>query len=361
MVIKNYTDEFDPNYYMNKYPDVKNAYGTNTCDLFTHFQNYGIQEGRFLNYNVEKQSGLDNPTFSQNYLQFDNYKINETSGASKIGTKTSNNTNDCIQHCNDLDDCSGFHRNTSSKKCHFFSGSVYPNTGLKYKSKRSTFIRDKINNTVCDAECKRNKKIKTLEEKYQQSLYNLQTAPEKMKNAKKKYIIVKNGEVYYQELYKRELNKEINNTIRKLFNDNNQKTEETNNSINDFKQKYDMYNNHLNGYLTEIDNGNKVFRKKLYDVSIDRELDARKSYYERNETDNLSWYSKFFTVLYYIIFTIYLVLFIINGSFRKPANILVAVIFLFLPYIWYYLFMKYLIILVNLIYNNLPRNVYYDI
>ena len=75
MVVKIYTDEFDPNYYMNKYPDIKNAFGTNTCDLFTHYQNFGIKEGRFPSYNVEKQTQLSNPTFSQNYIKYNDFRI----------------------------------------------------------------------------------------------------------------------------------------------------------------------------------------------------------------------------------------------------------------------------------------------
>ena len=362
MVVKNYTDEFDPNYYMNKYPDVKNAYGTNSCDLFTHFENYGIKEGRFLNYEVEKQNELENPTFSQNYIQFNDFKLaNNVAGRTKISSKNAKNVDDCIQTCNDLDNCAGFTRNKSSNTCHFYSGSVYPNSALEYATNRTGYIREKINNTVCDAECQREKKLKTLEEKYQKSLYNYKNAPEKLKDAKKNYIIYKDGDVYYQELYERELTKKIDGTVQKLFQENKTKVDNMENDINDFKQKYLLYKNHLNNYLSEIDNNNKVFEKKLYDVTTEKELDARKSYYENKETEHITWYSKFFTVIYYILFVTYLVLFIFNGSYAKRVNILLLLVFLFLPYIWYYIFVKYLLIIFNFIYSRLPRNVYYDI
>lgn len=359
MVVKNYTDEFDPNYYMNKYPDVKNAYGTNSCDLFTHFQNYGANEGRFLNYNVEKQSELENPTFSQNYMQFNDFRINNDSNNTKLETKSYNNDNDCIQRCNDLDNCAGFTRN--NRKCHFYSGTVYPNTGIEYKKNRKAFIRERINNTVCDADCKRDKELKTLEEKYQKSLYNYKQAPERLKNAKKKYIILKNGETYYEELYKKELEKRIDTTIKKLLIENKKKGDDVKHTINDFKQKYVLYKNHLNNYLDDIDKNNKVFEKNLYDTIKDKELDARKSYYESKEVEYISWYSRVFTILFYIIFIIYLVLFVLNSAFKERLNIVFLIFMCFFPLIWFRVFLKYILLITNYLYNQIPKNVYYDI
>ena len=358
MVVKNIDDEFDPNYYMNKYPDVKAAYGTNSCDLYTHFKTFGVTEGRFPNYDIEKQQQLNNPTFSQNYLKFNGYTI-------KSGTEITNNKKDtgsaCRQYCNDLDDCAGFTRNPSNKTCNYFSGSVYPNGGLEENSTTNTFIREKINNTVCDAECERQKKIKTLEEKYKRSLYNYETAPERLKNAKKKYIIVKNGEPYYQELYKRELNKRINSTTEKLVKENRKSYKDTSELINEYKQKYLLYDSHLNKYLSDIHEKNEVFNNKLYDITNEKELDIRKSYYQSNEVDSIKWYSYFFTFIYYIIFVVYLALFIFNGSYSNVANIIILLLLLFFPLIWFYVIVKYILIIANFIYYRLPKDVYYDI
>ena len=359
MVVKDYIDEFDPNYYMNKYPDIKNAYGTNSCDLFTHFQNYGLNEGRFLNLDVEKQSQLNNPSFSQNYMQFNDYRINNNSNNIKIETKDYDDSNDCVQHCNDLEDCNGFTRN--KKECHFYSGAIYPNDGLDYKKNRSAYVREKVNNTVCDAECKKEKKLKTLEEKYQQSLYNYKEAPDRLKKAKKKYIILKNGETYYEELYKKELSKHINSTIKDILVENKEKLENVKNSSSDFKQKYKLYKNHLNNYLNDIDKNNKVFEKNLYDAITDKELDARKSYYENKEVENIIWYSRVFTVLFYIIFVIYLIVFVLNAAFKVPLNIAFLVFIFFFPLIWTRVFLKYILLITNYLYKQLPRNVYYDI
>ena len=41
-----YSVVFEPNYYINKYSDLKNAFGTDIIKLFNHFCTYGMKEGR---------------------------------------------------------------------------------------------------------------------------------------------------------------------------------------------------------------------------------------------------------------------------------------------------------------------------
>ena len=85
-------------------------------------------------------------------MQFDDFRIKNDSSNTKLETKKYNSNDDCVQRCNDLENCGGFTRN--NKKCHFYSGTLYPNDGLEYKKNRSTFIRERINNTVCGSKDK---------------------------------------------------------------------------------------------------------------------------------------------------------------------------------------------------------------
>lgn len=360
MVVKDYIDEFDPNYYMNKYPDVKNAYGTNSCDLLTHFQNYGINEGRFLDYDVEKQSELSNPTFSQNYLKFNEYKINSDNDG-LIETKIMGSDSECRNYCNQIDTCSGYTRKSSNDKCWFYNSELYPNGTLDKNSNKTTYVREKVQNIVCDADCQREKKLKKLETKYKTSLYNLESAPENLKNAKRNYIIFKNGEPYYQELYKKELTKKINEIVKKMKIQNEIENKQLTQSLLEYSQKYNLYNSHLKNYLGNIEENNVIYEKQLYDDVNEKQLDARKSYYETNETENIKKYTSFYTVIYYLLFTIYLVLFLINGEFVKPVKIIYLVIFLIFPYIWFYFILKYVSYILNMIYSNLPKDIYFNL
>ena len=155
---------------------------------------------------------------------------------------------------------------------------------------------------------------------------------------------------------------------------------ELNNSLRDYEQKYLIYNSHLKNYLGNIETDNIEFEKELYDKITDKELDARKSYYETNETDTIKSYSYFFTVIYYLVFTIYFVLFIYNGLFLPRSysqnndkavtfgkggnnilNILYLIFLFFFPIIFFYFILKHIFMLVGFIYNHIPKNVYYDI
>ena len=145
-----------------------------------------------------------------------------------------------------------------------------------------------------------------------------------------------------------------------MMNENNIQNKETINSINDYKQKYNLYNSHLKKYLGSIEERNTDYEKKLYDKIVEKGLDARKSYYETNETENIKKYSSFFTIIYYLFFAIYLVLFIINGEFLKPIKIIYLCIYLLFPFIWFFFILKNISHIINYLYNNTPKNVYFN-
>lgn len=66
---------FDPQYYLNKYEDLKAAYGTDYEKAFEHFLTYGMNEGRQASaeFNVEKYksnySDLQK-AFGSNYKEY---------------------------------------------------------------------------------------------------------------------------------------------------------------------------------------------------------------------------------------------------------------------------------------------------
>ena len=51
------TDDFDADYYAAAYPDVRAVYGNNAVELYHHYLNYGMKEGRFKNAE-EEASGV---------------------------------------------------------------------------------------------------------------------------------------------------------------------------------------------------------------------------------------------------------------------------------------------------------------
>ena len=68
---------FDAKFYANKYPDVKNAYGTNADALFQHFSTYGMSEGRMLNANFDPKAYVEAYSDIRNYCNGDIRKAYE--------------------------------------------------------------------------------------------------------------------------------------------------------------------------------------------------------------------------------------------------------------------------------------------
>ena len=76
-----YSLVFNPTYYATKYADLKAAFGTNAANLFGHFAQFGMKEGRqgSANFNVQayknkyadlqKAFGNDLPKYYQHYIQ----------------------------------------------------------------------------------------------------------------------------------------------------------------------------------------------------------------------------------------------------------------------------------------------------
>ena len=83
----NYALVFDPEYYMNKYNDLKQAFGNDAAKLFNHFLTYGMKESRqaISTFNVtvykntyedlRKAFGNDIPSYYKHYMQY-GYKEN---------------------------------------------------------------------------------------------------------------------------------------------------------------------------------------------------------------------------------------------------------------------------------------------
>lgn len=71
---------FDHIYYSNKYPDLKNAFGSNATKLYDHFQTFGIKEGRQahpvfdVQYYLEQSSDLQK-AFGKDYAKAINHYV----------------------------------------------------------------------------------------------------------------------------------------------------------------------------------------------------------------------------------------------------------------------------------------------
>ena len=89
---------YDYNYYINKYSDLKNAFGTNRNAAFNHFLSYGMNEGRQGNdkFNVScyKQNYADlQKAFGNNLKSYYEHYISNGHKEGRVADKLINNTN----------------------------------------------------------------------------------------------------------------------------------------------------------------------------------------------------------------------------------------------------------------------------
>ena len=73
MSFTNIQDEFDYQYYGNKYPDVKNSVGSSYDALWKEYQEEGIEQARFPSFQIEKENEIKNYMYGESYYLFSNY------------------------------------------------------------------------------------------------------------------------------------------------------------------------------------------------------------------------------------------------------------------------------------------------
>ena len=85
---------FDPDYYLNKYPDVKQVYNNSKYAAYEHFINFGLAEGRqgCATFNVntymaryadlQAAYGTDLPSYYMHYLNYGDkiFTVTDTTG-----------------------------------------------------------------------------------------------------------------------------------------------------------------------------------------------------------------------------------------------------------------------------------------
>ena len=89
------TSGFDPNYYANKYPDVKKAYGTDLRLLLCHYYKYGKSEGREIKAKTQTTPtvNLPNSVVGSNDLPLNTSGKNYNTTPKKYGVVTTNMLN----------------------------------------------------------------------------------------------------------------------------------------------------------------------------------------------------------------------------------------------------------------------------
>jgi hypothetical protein len=225
--------------------------------------------------------------------------------------------------------------------------------------------QDKINELLeqsseaimCGPTCQKIKVTEDLKQKYLDAETNVQTAPIKLEQSKKNYYIFTEGRPYYDNMREEELKKKaekISEIIEENFNNEISSANTMNTYLNTALINSENTKELLKTYLEK----NKILKIKLRDSRGDILTNDRKTYYEIEALERLqSWYLLFWRIYYLLVIVFLLALVLSPSNLSVIKKILLAVFFIFFPYIFHWtnqvMYKIYYWIL-----NKIPKNVY---
>jgi hypothetical protein len=221
----------------------------------------------------------------------------------------------------------------------------------------NTFLDNANNVLSCDADCQEKKRRSELKKKYLEAKTNLLTAPVQLETSYKNYLTYTQGDDAYNEYQENELHeeaKEIVSTFKTNFSD----------GIKNAKDNYDTYSGLLLNYehvielYTKIVKENKKLRLAVKNMSSDVLTNDRKTYYEDQSIENLSYYHNII-MLIYIIFLIgfAISIFLFPSSSTKGSLLGILLFFIIYPFICVKIFNFYYYIK-DTIMSVFPKDVY---
>ena len=362
MSFTNIQDEFDYQYYGNKYPDVKNSVGSSYDALWKEYQEEGIEQARFPSFQIEKENEIKNYMYGESYYLFSNYDPSDPTDVLKTKENSSNNA--CAAVCNRDEVCGGFVFDNTTKTCTTYKDNLYPHNGMQESQGFDVYIRSKRQDNMSDRPSLREQKIQELEEKVEDAKRQLNVAPDDFHDAEREYIEYTKGIPYYRETQEEKLKKDwkklkckIAQTWRPVFDDHGTR-------IENYEQNYNTHENTLKSYLEYLQNDNQQFKQDLQSNDGDLRVQQRKSYYENQALSERNSTISYVLGVYYVILLVALKMLVFKQKFFQITNIVIMIVLWLFPALSYYILIPIFIQALKLfqgIYTKLvPHDVYSD-
>lgn len=228
---------------------------------------------------------------------------------------------------------------------------------LSAQNQISVLLEQSASSLLCGPECQKQKISQELQQKMLDAQTNLQTAPINLEESKKNYYVYTQGRPYYDNMLEEELKKKAT-SIGELL------TEHFNEEVTSAKTMNTIYNTDLinskytkellDQYITK----NNALKLKLRNKHGDILINDRKTYYEKDATDRLNLWYKFWWYIYYLA-----ILVLIIASFLTPSQlstmkkVVIIILLVFYPYYINYI-VNWITSIYQNIYNSIPKNVY---
>ena len=211
---------------------------------------------------------------------------------------------------------------------------------------------------MCDSNCQNQKKTEELKEKYLASQTNLASANNQVYVAEKNYLTFTKGELEYNNKNEEDLHKKAQVIISEYIKSFNKDSKQINLQIDTYNGLVANYKNVIELYL-KYKKENLELSKEFKNSSSDVLTNERKTYYENQGIDSLSF------VYYYVLFIIYVIFvigYLITAIFYQSQinwkyRVLYFILLFILPFISTWI-LEYIIYIIYYIYNLLPKNIH---
>jgi hypothetical protein len=212
----------------------------------------------------------------------------------------------------------------------------------------------------CNAECQKQKKLETLEQKYLDAKTNLVTAPNQVQSTYKNFLIYSQGDEVYNEYIDTTLEKKaelIIDSFKSNFYD----------ALDHAKTLFETYNGLLLNFMHVVELHTKLVKENaelslmVKNKSSDVLTNDRKTYYEDQSIDSLTFFYIIFLIVYVIIVLAFAAfIFVFPSATPRKKQIFILIFLIIYPFISTKIFI-YLIKIYNTIVSVLPHNVYKNI
>jgi hypothetical protein len=217
----------------------------------------------------------------------------------------------------------------------------------------NSLISQASDSILCNSDCQRSRKAERLQQKLMEAQIQLETAPEDVKRAEKKYITYTRGTAVYNELMDIQYGEKADGIIETFLEKFQQEVAKIHAQIESYA-----------GLVMNVENVQELYEKYkrenaelwkgLKEDTSDTLTNERKTYYEDQNIDRLNGFYFWLKLVYAICLIVYVVLNFLFPSERSFAVRLITSVALFLlPFLSTYLLLGVYYILKK-VYSILP-------
>ena len=177
------------------------------------------------------------------------------------------------------------------------------------------------------------RKIQKLRNEMINAKNKVKNSPDELNRAERSYYLESQGSLYYSNIqrdkFKKEAQKQVDSWNRELIN----------NTLDNITNSIHYYNSQGN-YSKNVDDVYKNYdsklgnlKRKIYDTEQIKNVNQRLGEFYYNNTENVTGFTYYLKILYYVLFVISLLIFLFKNQFKKIKMYIFYLTILFMPYL----------------------------